>query len=77
MTQVYRVRDGARDLIPAVTHVDGTGRVQTVARDANPLYWELLQAFSAKTGVPILLNTSFNVKGEPIVNTPRTPWRVS
>ncbi|MDP6084515.1 MAG: carbamoyltransferase C-terminal domain-containing protein [Nitrospinota bacterium] len=70
MTQVYRVRDGARDLIPAVTHVDGTGRVQTVARDSNPLYWELLQAFGAKTGVPILLNTSFNVKGEPIVNTP-------
>lgn len=70
MTQVYRVRDGARNLIPAVTHADGTGRVQTVARDANPLYWELLQAFGAKTGVPILLNTSFNVKGEPIVNTP-------
>ena len=56
--------------IPAVTHVDGSARVQTVHADTNPPYHALLQAFKAKTGCPILVNTSFNVRGEPIVNTP-------
>lgn len=70
MTQVYRVREEAKHLIPAVTHEDNTGRVQTISRSVNPLYWDLVQAFGEKTGVSVLLNTSFNVKGEPIVNTP-------
>ncbi len=70
MTRVARVREEARERIPAVTHVDGTGRVQTVSRAVDPLYWELLERVGEHTGVPVLLNTSFNVKGEPIVNTP-------
>ncbi len=58
------------DKIPAVTHVDGTGRLQTVSRKANPLYYDLINEFYKLTGVPVLVNTSMNVKGEPIVNTP-------
>jgi carbamoyltransferase len=53
-----------------VTHVDGTARIQTVSREHNPRYWGLLNQFRALTGVPVLLNTSFNVKGEPIVCSP-------
>jgi carbamoyltransferase len=52
-----------------VTHVDGSGRLQTVGRETNPLYWELLRAFERRTGVPVLLNTSFN-ENEPIVHRP-------
>lgn len=59
----------AKGVIPAVTHVDGTARIQTVGRDSNPLFRRLLEAFDRQTGVPILLNTSFNVN-EPIVRTP-------
>jgi len=59
------------DKIPAVTHVDGTGRLQTVSRKANPLYYDLINEFYKLTGVPVLVNTSMNVKGEPIVNTPQ------
>jgi carbamoyltransferase len=69
MLMAYPVRQEKRSLIPAPTHVDGTGRLQTVSRDANPLYWELISAFDRLTGVPVLLNTSFN-ENEPIVNTP-------
>jgi len=54
---------------PAVVHVNGSGRLQTVSRDANPLYWQLLRSFGALTGVPVLLNTSFN-ENEPIVLKP-------
>ena len=57
--------------IPAVTHVDGSARVQTVEESANPLYWRLLDAFEALTGCPVLVNTSFNMRGEPIVCTPQ------
>ncbi len=56
--------------IPAVTHVDGSARVQTIDEASNPLYYRLLQAFEARTGCPVLVNTSFNVRGEPIVGTP-------
>ena len=56
--------------IPAVTHVDGSARIQTVNRPQNDRLYSLLQAWKAKTGVPVLLNTSFNVRGEPIVETP-------
>ena len=54
----------------AATHVDGTARIQSVSRDHNPGFWRLLDEFRALTGLPVLLNTSFNVKGEPIVCSP-------
>lgn len=69
MIQVYPVRPDKRDVIPAVTHVDGSGRLQSVAPETNPRYWALLSAFQAATGVPVLLNTSFN-ENEPIVERP-------
>jgi carbamoyltransferase len=69
MIQVYPVRPDKRAVIPAVTHVDGSGRIQTVSKGANPEYWRLIDAFRQLTGVPVLLNTSFN-ENEPIVNTP-------
>jgi carbamoyltransferase len=69
MVKVRAVRPALRDRIPAVTHVDGTGRLQTVSRQQNPRFWALIRAFEVASGVPILLNTSFN-ENEPIVNTP-------
>jgi carbamoyltransferase len=69
MIQVYPVRPDKRALIPAVTHVDGSGRLQTVSARTNPAYYRLIKAFEALTGVPIVLNTSFN-ENEPIVETP-------
>lgn len=69
MIQVYPVRPEKREVIPAVTHVDGSGRLQTVSRRTNRRYWELIKAFEALTGVPVLLNTSFN-ENEPIVHSP-------
>jgi carbamoyltransferase len=70
MLYVVDVKSDKRDVIPAITHVDGTGRLQTVRRDTNPRYYRLIERFGQATGVPIVLNTSFNLKGEPIVNTP-------
>jgi carbamoyltransferase len=70
MLFVFDVRKEKRDIIPAVTHVDGTARVQTVRAEENPRYWKLIKAFEKLTGVPVLLNTSFNVMGEPIVCSP-------
>ncbi len=64
-----------RSEIPAVTHVDGTARIQTVTRETNPLYWEIIDAFRKKTGCPVIVNTSFNVRGEPIVCTPADSYR--
>ena len=69
MTMAYAVRSNKRDQIPAPTHVDGTARLQTVTRDANPRYWRLIKAFEQATGVPMVLNTSFN-DNEPIVCRP-------
>lgn len=69
MTMAYAVRPEKRAQIPAPTHVDGTGRLQTVTRDANPRYWRLIKAFEEQTGVPVVLNTSFN-DNEPIVCRP-------
>ncbi len=69
MIQVYPVRPEKRTVIPAVTHVDGSGRLQTVNPKINPLYFKLIKAFEAQTGVPVLLNTSFN-ENEPIVHKP-------
>jgi len=70
MLFIVPVQDDKRGKIPAVTHVDGSARVQTVTREANPRYHALISAFEKRTGVPLVLNTSFNIKGEPIVNTP-------
>jgi len=64
------VRPNWRERIPAIVHVDGTARLQTVRQEDNPILHALLKEFEALTGVPVLLNTSFNVKGEPIVETP-------
>jgi len=69
MMQVYSIRADKRPLIPAVTHVDGSGRLQTVTQAANPLYHRLISEFLALTGVPMVLNTSFN-ENEPVVCTP-------
>jgi carbamoyltransferase len=69
MTQAYSVRPEKREAIPAPTHVDGTGRLQTVTREANPRYWRLIREFANLTGVPVVLNTSFN-DNEPIVCRP-------
>ncbi len=64
-----------RSEIPAVTHVDYSARIQTVRRETNPLYWEIIEAFRRKTGCPVIVNTSFNVRGEPIVCTPEDSYR--
>jgi carbamoyltransferase len=69
MVMAYRIKPERRERIPAVTHGDGTGRLQTVERDVNELYWKLIRRFEEETGVPVLLNTSFN-ENEPIVQTP-------
>jgi carbamoyltransferase len=65
----------SRSEIPAVTHVDYSARIQTVHQDTNPRYYDLIKAFKERTGCPILINTSFNVRGEPIVNTPEDAFR--
>ena len=70
MVQAYKIKPEQRAKVPAITHEDGTGRLQTVERDVNPLYWKLLKRFGELSGVPILINTSFNVQGEPIVCRP-------
>jgi carbamoyltransferase len=64
------VRPEKRSVIPSVTHVDGSARPQTVEKDINPLYWNLINEFGKRTGVPVIMNTSFNLRGEAIVNTP-------
>jgi carbamoyltransferase len=69
MLHVYPIRPDKRAVVPAITHVDGSGRLQTVGPETNPLYWRLISAFRTLTGVPMLLNTSFN-ENEPIVLTP-------
>ena len=75
MLFVPDVRPEKRSIVPAVTHVDGTARLQTLTRKRNGLFYELVSSFNAETGVPVLLNTSFNVAGEPIVETPEDSIR--
>ena len=70
MILTAQVRPEKRSVIPAVTHADGSARPQTVERDVNPLYWRLISEFGRRTGVPVVMNTSFNLRGEPIVNSP-------
>jgi carbamoyltransferase len=69
MEKVYKIHPSKQASIPAVTHVDGTGRLQSVNQQTNPLYWDLIHTFFEKTGIPIVLNTSLN-ENEPIVRTP-------
>jgi carbamoyltransferase len=75
MTTTFTVRAAQRDRIPAITHADNTARVQTVSRDSNPRYWRLIKEFEKKAGVPVILNTSFNLRGEPIVCSPKDAIR--
>lgn len=70
MLYVVPVKEDKRDKLSAITHVDGSGRLQTVLAETNPAYHGMISAFKAKTGIPVVLNTSFNLKGEPIVETP-------
>jgi len=70
MIFTFRVKSDKRDIIPAVTHVDGSARVQTVEKNINPLYWQLIKEFERLTHVPVVMNTSFNLRGEPIVCSP-------
>jgi len=70
MLYVTPVKPDHQKTLPAVTHVDGTARLQTVYRDQSPLYYRLIERFGHATGIPVVLNTSFNLRGEPIVNTP-------
>ena len=70
MLYVVDVKEDKRETIPAITHVDGTGRLQTVRKEFNPKYYRLIETFGQATGVPIVLNTSFNLNGEPVVCTP-------
>jgi len=75
MLKVCQVRHDKRALLPAITHVDGSARLQTVRRDSAPRYHALIEALGRRTGVPVVLNTSFNVQGEPVVESPRDAIR--
>jgi carbamoyltransferase len=75
MLMVYPVREEWREKIPSVTHVDGSGRLQSVRRDQNHLYYDLIKEFGKLSGIPILINTSFNIRGEPIVCTPYDSYK--
>jgi carbamoyltransferase len=71
MITSFDVKSEKRDEIPAVTHVDGTTRPQIVRESVNPRYWALIDAFADRTGTPVVLNTSYNLSGDPIVTTPK------
>ncbi len=75
MLMVYPVKKQWRKKIPAVTHVDGSGRLQTIRKEQNPRYYNLIKEFKKLSGIPILINTSFNIRGEPIVCTPSDAYR--
>jgi carbamoyltransferase len=75
MILTFDVRPEKRDAIPAVTHADNTARVQTVSQTANPRYWRLIREFARLTDVPVVMNTSFNLRGEPIVCAPKDAIR--
>ncbi len=75
MLMVYPIRKQWQDKIPSVTHVDGSGRLQTIRRHQNPLYYDLIKEFGRLSGIPILINTSFNIRGEPIVCTPYDAYK--
>jgi carbamoyltransferase len=74
MLFVAQVREDHRE-VPAITHVDGSARLQTIRREQHPLFYDLIEAFDRQTGCPMIINTSFNVRGEPIVCTPEDAFR--
>ena len=67
-------KEDRKAILPAITHVDGTGRMQTVFKEQSPRYYKMIEKFGQATGVPVVMNTSFNLKGEPIVNTPENAF---
>jgi len=71
MLLVRQIHEDKRSVIPTVTHINGSGRLQTIRREWNPRYCRVVEKFGEATGVPVLLNTSLNLRGEPIVNTPQ------
>jgi carbamoyltransferase len=73
MLLVAQVQEDKR-VIPSVTHVDGSARLQTVSREENELYYDLINEFEQQTGMPVIINTSFNVRGEPIVCSPKDAY---
>lgn len=75
MLMVYPIQQEKRNLIPAVTHVDGSGRLQVVRKEQNPRFYSLIKSFGNISNIPILINTSFNIRGEPIVCTPLDAYR--
>ncbi|MFH1399890.1 MAG: carbamoyltransferase [Nanoarchaeota archaeon] len=75
MLMVYPIRKEWHAKIPSVTHVDGSGRLQTIRRGQNALYYDVIKAFGKRSGIPILINTSFNIRGEPIVCTPHDAYK--
>lgn len=75
MERVYQVRPEMQDKIQAVVHIDGSGRIQTVKKETSPLYHALIESFEKETGIPVVLNTSFNLNGEPIVCSPQDAMR--
>ena len=75
MLKVCNVLKDKQSVIPAVTHVDGSARLQTVSKDSHPRYYELIKKLGERTGVPVVLNTSFNIQGEPIVESPQDAIR--
>jgi carbamoyltransferase len=75
MLKVCNVHKDKQSVIPAVTHVDGSARLQTVNRELHPRYYDLIKKFGDKTGVPVVLNTSFNIQGEPLVESPKDAIR--
>ena len=74
MLYVVPVKEDKKEKLPAITHVDGTGRLQTVFESQSPRYYNLIKRFGQATGTPIILNTSFNLRGEPIVTTPANAY---
>ena len=75
MLMVYPVKDKYRNKVPSIVHVDGSGRLQTIRRKDNELYYDLIKEFGKLSGIPILINTSFNIRGEPIVCSPEDAYR--
>ena len=75
MLMVYQIKKQWHKKIPAVTHVDGSGRLQTIRRHQNQLYYDLIKEFGKLSGIPIIINTSFNIRGEPIVCTPYDAYK--
>ena len=75
MLMVYPIKKEWHKVIPAVTHVDGSGRLQTIKREQNKKYYDLIKEVGKRVGVPIIINTSFNIRGEPIVCTPYDAYK--